>query len=300
MSRQGPSQFVRPSIAALIALVVAMLALSACAGSSSATATATVVARTSIATPNESTGAAQQLQPGSITVFAAASLTDSFADIGKAFSAAHAGVDVTYNFGGSPTLRTQLEQGARADVLALADQANMQAALDAKLVVDAGTIFATNRLVIIAPAANPGGVNAPIDLAKPGLKLVLALDGVPAGTYARQSFAKMATDPAFGAGFTDAVLANVVSEEPNVKGVVTKVQLGEADAGVVYVTDVTPGVAADVHTVAIPEAVNSTAEYPIAVTRTASRTDLADAFVAFVASAEGQSIVRKYGFLSLR
>ena len=280
----------------LLALVIAAAFSAACSGGSSARPIATA-AGSADAGDAGATPFVEPLRAGTLRVFAAASLTDAFGEIATAFSAAHPGVDVTYNFGGSPTLRTQLEQGARADVLAVADQATMQAALDKQLVIDRGTTFANNRLVIIVPASNPAKITTPADLARPGVKLVLALAGVPAGTYARQSLAKMELDPAFGAGFEDHVLANVVSEEPNVKAVVTKVQLGEADAGIVYVTDVTPGVVADVGTITLPDAYNVTAAYPIAVTRDAARPDIADAFIRFVLSTEGQAILRKYAFL---
>jgi molybdate transport system substrate-binding protein len=206
-------------------------------------------------------------------------------------------VDVRFNFAGSPTLRTQIEQGAAADVLATADEPNMQDAYASHLVVDAGQAFAGNTLVIIVPKDNPGHVATPSDLAREGLKLVLAQDGVPAGDYARAAIDKMAGDPAFGPSFSERVLANVVSNEPNVKAVVAKVQLGEADAGIAYATDVTPGVASDVDTVAIPGAYNVVVSYPIAVTTEATRSLTARAFIDYVLSDAGQAILRGYGFL---
>lgn len=237
------------------------------------------------------------LRSGTITVFAASSLTDAFSEIGAAFKNAHPGIEVHYNFAGSPTLCTQLEQGAAADVLAVADQENMQAALDKGVVLDPGRTFARNKLVIIAPRSNPGGVSAPRDLAKSNLKLILALPGVPVGKYAREAIVRIGADPASGAAFADNALANVVSEEPNVKAVVTKIQLGESDAGIVYATDVTVGVAPDVTVIPIPDAYNVIASYPIAVTTRASRTDLAQSFIEFVLADGGQTILRKYGFL---
>lgn len=235
---------------------------------------------------------------GTLTVYAASSLTDAFNEIGAAFDAAHTGVTTEFSFTGSPTLRTQLEQGARADILAVADQPNMQAALDKGLVIDAGQTFVRNRLTIIVPKRNPARIMSAADLAKPGTKLVLAQKDVPVGKYARASIASMATDPAFAAGFADSTLGNVVSEEPNVKAVVTKVQLGEADAGIVYATDVTAGVTNDIESIAIPDAYNVTAGYPIAITRDAKHPEIARAFIDFVLSDAGQSILRTYGFLS--
>jgi molybdate transport system substrate-binding protein len=129
-----------------------------------------------------------------------------------------------------------------------------------------------------------------------GLKLVLAAPEVPVGNYARQMFVKMEADPAFGAGFNDAVLKNVVSNESNVKQVVAKVQLGEADAGVVYGTDITASVAPDLTRVEVPTALNIIAEYPIALTKDAGNTKAAQAFMDYVLSSAGQTILKKYGF----
>jgi molybdate transport system substrate-binding protein len=234
---------------------------------------------------------------GDITVFAAASLTDAFTEIGAAFEGANPGMDVTFNFAGSPALRTQLREGARADVLALADGANMDAAHDDGLVVDTGTPFARNRLAIIVPADNPAGIESYLDLADGGVRLVLAQEDVPAGAYARRAIERMAGDPEASAGFAGRVLANLVSEEANVKAVVTKVQLGEADAGIAYVTDVTPDVEAEVTLIEVPDDKNIIAVYPVAVTREAAEPEIAQAFIEFVLSDEGQALLRKHGFL---
>ncbi|MDE3095955.1 MAG: molybdate ABC transporter substrate-binding protein [Chloroflexota bacterium] len=235
------------------------------------------------------------LRSGTLTVFAAASLTDAFHAEATAFRQAHPGIDITFNFAGSPTLRTQLAQGARADVLATADMANMQEALKAGVVRDAGVAFARNRLTIIVPKSNPAKIETPADLAKPGVKLVLAANGVPVGTYARQAIAKMAADPAFGADFAKRVLANVVSDESDVKAVVAKVQLGEADAGIVYTSDVTKAIMPDVFMVAIPDAYNVIADYPVAITKGAKRPDAAQAFIDFLLSVNGQAILALNG-----
>jgi molybdate transport system substrate-binding protein len=147
------------------------------------------------------------------------------------------------------------------------------------------------------PADNPADVETAADLAEDGLKLVLAAPEVPVGRYARESLAKMAADPSFEEAFGERVLANVVSEEANVKAVVTKVQLGEAEAAIVYRTDVTPDVQDDVTAVEIAEAYNIDAMYPIAVTADASNAEAAEAFIGFVLSGEGQAILERHGFL---
>jgi molybdate transport system substrate-binding protein len=233
---------------------------------------------------------------GSITVFAAASLTEPFKEIATAFEAKYPGVEVTFSFGGSPTLRTQLEQGARADVFASADQNQMNLALQNGAVGSAGQVFVRNSLVVITPKDNPGKINALADLSKAGLKLVLAAPEVPVGAYARQALTAMEKDAAYGSGFSDAVLKNVVSLESNVKQVVAKVELGEADAGIVYGTDVTPSVAPKLATIAIPSRFNVIAEYPIALTKSPRNVAAAQAFIDFVLSSAGQTILKKYNF----
>lgn len=287
----------RPTTPIVAILLLALgTALAACGGDGAAPTPTGAQTAAAAATPQAT--AAPAVESGTLTVFAAASLTDAFKEIGAAFDAAHPGVKTEFNFAGSPTLRTQLEQGAKADVLAVADEPNMQAALDKKLVDSAGSTFVRNTLTIIVPKGNPGDVTAPKDIAKPGLKLVLAQADVPVGKYARESIAKMAADAAFGPTFSTDALANVVSNEPNVKSVVTKIQLGEADAGIVYTTDVTAGVAADIDTIAIPDAYNVIASYPIAVTAEAQRPAAARAFIDYVLSDAGQTILKTYGFSS--
>ncbi len=267
----------------------------ACSDDSDADPTATVPGGQSAAQTVAPTTAALS---GGLTVFAAASLRDAFTEVEKSFEAANPGVDVTYHFAGSPALRTQLMEGAKADIYAPADTNNMQQALEANLVADAGETFTHNRLAVIMPKDNPANITALQDLGNDGVKLVLvlALAEVPVGTYARRSLTKMDADGSFGEGFSARVLANMVSEEPNVKAVVTKVQLGEADAGIVYVTDVTAGVAPDVKVIEIPDGFNVIATYPIALTAAPANPDAAEAFIDFVLSADGQAILARFGF----
>ncbi len=228
-----------------------------------------------------------------LTVFVAASLTDAFGEIGQAFEAAHPGVTVTFNFGGSQALRTQIEEGAPADVFASANTKEMESLAAAGLAAaDAPQIFLTNKLVVILPADNPAALETLEDLARPGVKLVLAAEEVPVGKYARQAIDLMGT--AFGAEFKEQVMANVVSNEDNVKQVVAKVQLGEADAGLVYTSDAVA--APDLKTLEIPAELNVVAKYPIAALAHSADTDLAAQFIAYVLSAQGQAILAKWGF----
>jgi molybdate transport system substrate-binding protein len=237
---------------------------------------------------------ASQLE-GDITVFAAASLTDAFSEIGEAFQSANPATGVAFNFAGSAALRAQIEEGAPADVFASANTSHMQTLVDGGLALDPA-VFAHNSLVVIAPSDNPAGLDTLADIARPGLKLVLAAPEVPVGGYAREMLAKADADPGFGAGFSEAVLDNLVSNESNVKQVVAKMQLGEADAGIVYGSDVTPDVAPKLYTIEVPEAVNVIADYPIAVLEDAGDAEVARAFVDFVLSTDGQTILAKWGF----
>jgi molybdate transport system substrate-binding protein len=235
---------------------------------------------------------------GQLTVFTAASLTDAFQEIAATLEQGNPGTKVMFNFAGSPTLRTQLAQGARADVFASADEPNMQGAQKDGSIAGEPHIFARNLLVVIVPAPNPAGIATLQDLAKSGLKLVLARKEVPVGNYARQSLDKMSQESAFGHDFATRVLANLVSEEPNVKQVVTKVQLGEADAGIVYATDVTPTVRGALQVLTIPEPLNVVARYPIAVVKGALHEAGARAFIDYVLSPAGQAILTRHGFLA--
>jgi molybdate transport system substrate-binding protein len=230
-----------------------------------------------------------------LNVFAAASLTDAFTEIGRNFEAAHPGVVVVFNFAGSQALRTQIEEGAPADVFASANQTEMDALVTDSLVAqDASQVFLTNQLVVILPANNPAGLGKLEDLARPGIKIVLAAEEVPVGKYARQALDEM--NGQFGSDFKDKVLANVVSNEDNVRQVVAKIQLGEADAGIVYTSDAVA--APDLKTIEIPPELNVIAKYPIAALSKSANSDLAKAFIDYVLSPEGQAVLQKWGFTS--
>jgi molybdate transport system substrate-binding protein len=219
--------------------------------------------------------------PRTLTVFAAASLTDAFTRLGADYEAAHPGVTVNLNFAGSQDLIAQLEQAAPADVLATADTASMDRVAD---LVGDPAVFAHNRLAIAVAPGNPAGIASLADLADPDLKVVLAAPEVPAGKYAQQ---------VLGAA---GVEVSPVSLEESVKGVVTKVSLGEADAGIVYVTDVTAADGA-IDGVDIPADVNVAADYPIATVAASGSADDAQAFVDLALSAEGQKTMASFGFL---
>ncbi|HEY6866991.1 MAG TPA: molybdate ABC transporter substrate-binding protein [Candidatus Eisenbacteria bacterium] len=234
-----------------------------------------------------------------IRVAAAASLAGGFGEIAQLYERQHPGVTVQLDLAGSQQLAAQIEQGARADVFASADERWMNYARDRGLLAGAATEFVRNRLVLIVPRTNPARIRRLQDLARRGIRLVIAADVVPVGHYARVVLANLARDPAFGDDFARRVLANVVSEEENVRAVVGRVQLGEADAGIVYRSDVTPSITRYVTQIEIPDSANVLASYPIAVLKDAPRPDDARAFVDLVLSAEGQRILARWGFIAV-
>jgi molybdate transport system substrate-binding protein len=234
--------------------------------------------------------------PGSITVFAAASLKEAFTAAGPAFTQ-KTGTAVTFNFGGSDTLATQITQAAPADVFASANVAQMKVVVDAGLVAGDPKTFAHNRLVIIVPKANPAGITTLQSLAKPGTQLVLADPTVPVGNYARATFKKLAGSGSYPVDFAAAIEKNVVSNELDVKAVATKISLGEGEAGVVYATDVTPDLASKVTVIPFPPGASPDAIYPIAVLKNAANPAGARAFVDYILG-DGQQYLKARGFIS--
>ncbi len=229
-------------------------------------------------------GSAAPVASGIVTVFAAASLTAAFQSVVTAFEEAYPGVKIRLDFGGSQMLVQQIQQGAPADVFAAADEASMQKLVRSGALSTAPEIFARNTLQIVVAAGNPKHIRSLADLAKPGLILALCGPTVPCGRYTTEAFGK--------AG----VPVPAASQELDVKAVVTKVGLGEADAGIVYVTDVRAAGRA-VEGVDIPAPTNIIARYPIARLGGAPNPVAATAFVAFVLSSRGQQVLASHGFL---
>lgn len=257
-----------------------------------------VVLTSAACTPQVTPTAIPTAEPVILTVLAAASLTESFTELGKTFEAQNPGVTVAFSFAGSQELAQQLDQGAEADVFASASKKYMDATIESgRVTADVSKVFVKNRLVVIFPKDNPGGLTGLKDLAKSGLKLDLADESVPVGKYSIEFLDKASADPAFDPQFKDNVLKNVVSYETSVKAVVSKVSLGEADAGIVYVTDITADAAEKVSSLDIPDALNSIATYPIAPIADSKNTELAQAFIALILSPEGQQVMEKYKFI---
>ena len=233
---------------------------------------------------------------GGITIFAAASLTDAFDELAKEFERRNDGVEVRLSYQGSSTLRIQLEQGASADVFASADEFNMDLAVEAGLIASDPTIFARNRLAIIV-RRDSTAVAGLDDLSKAGLRLVIGADVVPVGRYTSAALDRLAADPAFGPAYRDQVEANIASKEANVRRAVAKVELGEADAAIGYVTDAEGVGRDDLIAILIPERYTDSILYPIGTVRDAPSPGLAEQFIAFVTSDEGQRILIRHEFL---
>jgi molybdate transport system substrate-binding protein len=249
-----------------VVLVVAAILLAACGSSSGNASTSPSIG-------------------GTVSVFAAASLTAAFNALGSSFQGANAGVSMKFNFAGTPTLVTQLEQGASADVFASADTANMDKLKGDGFTAGTPQVFARNKLEIVVAPGNPKGITALADLAKPGVIYITEAPTVPAGKYALLAL-KMA-----------GVTVTPKSLETDVKSVVGKIELGEADAGIVYTTDVTAA-GSKVTGVPIPDADNVIAIYPIVAVKATNNAAAANAFIAYVLSAAGQAKLQSFGFLS--
>lgn len=235
-------------------------------------------------------------EPKELFVFTAASLTGAFTEIGHLLEK-ETNISVAFNFDGSQALRTQIENGAYADVFASANTKQMNALKKDGLMNNSSiSIFTKNKLSLIIPKDNPAKVHNLTDLTTPGLKIVVGTKDVPVGDYALQIINKLGNDSAYGPDYKTKVLANIISQETNVNYVVTKVALGEADAGFAYVSDVTEDLAAKVDKINIPDEYNVIAEYPMGLLKESKYPVEADEFMNLVKSEEGKAILEKYGF----
>jgi molybdate transport system substrate-binding protein len=254
-------------------LLAALLALAGCSGSAAGTATSPA--------PADSSGAAELT--GTLTVFAAASLTDVFTELGDQLMADNPDLDVQFNFAGSSALATQITQGAPADVFASANQPQMKVVTDAGLQGEDPTVFTENVLEIAVPKGNPGDVTGLADFADPDLTLAICAPDVPCGAAATKVFE--------AAGIT----AAPDTLEEDVRAALTKVELAEVDAALVYASDV-QSAGSGVEGIEIPEAEDAINEYPICALGDAPNPDAAQAFVDLVLSDEGQKALEAAGF----
>ncbi|PKL70277.1 MAG: molybdate ABC transporter substrate-binding protein [Methanomicrobiales archaeon HGW-Methanomicrobiales-1] len=244
-----------------------------------------------------SSGTAPAVEKKELTVFTAASLTGAMTDIATAYEALHPDTKIVLNFDGSQALRTQIEQGAPADLFLSANTKHMSALQGEGLMVNESVaIFAKNKLALIVPKENRANITGLPDLAQPGIRLVMGTKEVPFGDYTRQALGKMANDSAYGPAYRDAVMNNVVSEDPAVTALVAHIRLGEADAGIAYASDVSEGDRLLITTIPIPDQYNVIASYPLGIVQDSPVQDRAAAFVEFIESPEGSAILTRYGF----
>lgn len=275
-----------------LALPVLALILAACSrtGASPATSGAASLAPTAATFATPSAGAGAEL-----TIYAAASLKGAVDEARTAYEAANRGVTLTISTDSSSALETQIEQGAPADVFLSADTRNPQTLVD-KGLADGGPVdFAGNKLTIVVPASNPAAISSPADLARSGVKVIAAGDAVPITGYAAQLVANLAMEPGYPADFVAAYAANVVSREDNVKALIAKIELGEGDAGIVYVTDAKAST--KVATIDVPDAANVRATYAGVVVKASGNAAAARAFLDWFAGPDGQAILGSFGFL---
>ncbi len=278
----------------LTLLPAILLLLAACASGDSATP--------SVASPPPlaasvapSVGAAPSTEPVDLTIYGAASLKGALEKAKTAWEAAYPGSTLTISTDSSAALETQIEEGAPADVFLSADTTNPQKLVDKGLAAGAAVSFAGNKLTVIVPVANPAAIGTPADLAKAGIKVIAAGDEVPITKYATQLVANLARESGYPSDFAAIYAGNVVSREDNVKAVIAKIELGEGDAGIVYVTDAKAST--KVTTVNVPDSANVPATYAGVVVKASPSVASAQAFLDWFAGPGGQPILGEFGFL---
>lgn len=232
--------------------------------------------------------------PAALTIFGAGSLSAALEQLEGSYEAGHPGTTLTISTGSSAALETQIEQGAPADVFLSADITNPRRLVGKGLADGDALNFAGNQLVVVVPADNPGGLVSPADLARPGLKVIAAGDDVPITTYATQVVGLLATTDGYPAGFAAAYAANVVSKEDDVQAAVAKIELGEGDAAIVYLTDARTS--SKVATIALPAEANIAAVYGGVVVKSSPHLAAAHAFLDWLTGAEAQLILAQLGF----
>jgi molybdate transport system substrate-binding protein len=281
---------VRARLAGLLGILV--IALAACSSGATPAPSSASSAAASVAPGG---GGGSPAPAASLTIYGAASLSGVLAKVKTAYEAANAGTTLTISTDSSAALETEIEQGAPADVFLSADATNPKKLVDAGLAAGAAVTFAGNKLTVIVPTANPAGIKTPADLAKAGVKVIAAGDAVPITKYASMLVANLAKIPGYPSDFVAAYTANIASREDNVKAVVAKVELGEGDAGIVYVTDAKAST--KVATIDVPDAANVPATYAGIVVKASANASAAQAFLTWFAGPDGQAILATFGFL---
>ena len=281
----------RSTIAGVLGMAVIVVACSMSGGGAPA-------ASPSVASQADEAAGSGGPATGELTVFGAASLIGVLDRATPVYEAGHPGLTLVISTDSSAALATQIEQGAPADVFLSADTANARRLVDDGLASGASVAFAGNELAIIVPNGNPGRVTTAADLARPGLKVVAAGDEVPITKYATRLVANLAMEPGYPAGFEAAYAANVVSREDNVKAVVAKIELGEGDAGIVYLTDA--AASSKVETVKVPADANVPATYTGVVVKASGQQAAGRAFLAWLTGPDGRAILASFGFVAPR
>lgn len=276
-------------------VVVLGIAILVAACSTQGTASPSVAAPSFASVAPSAASTNPSAQAVNLTIFGAASLTNVLDKVQDAYAKAHPGTTLTISTDSSAALETQIEQGAPADVFLAADTINPKKLVDAHLSAGDAVVFATNRLTIVVPSDNPGGVGSPKDLAKAGLKIIAAGDAVPITEYAMQLVDQLARQDGYPTDFASAYAANVVSKEDNVKAVIGKIEIGQGDAGIVYVTDA--AASTRVTTVDVPDDANVPASYAGVVVGASTHQEPARTFLGWLTSPDGQAVLKRFGFL---
>ncbi len=276
-------------LAALISLLLFVVVACSTGGVSPTASIGAAAAPTTAASP------APSAAPAALTIYGAASLQGVLAKVKTAYEAADPGTTLTISTDSSATLETQIEQGAPADVFLSADTTNPKKLVDKSLAAGTPVTFAGNKLTIIVPTANPAGIKSPADLAKTGVKVIAAGDEVPITKYATMLVANLAKVSGYPSDFAAKYTANIASKEDNVKAIVAKIELGEGDAGIVYVTDAKAST--KVTTVDVPDTANVPATYSGVVVKVSKNAAAAQAFLTWFAGPDGQAILSTFGFL---
>src|SRR5712671_2306991 len=279
----------RSRAAALVSVLLFVLAACTNGGASPTASTAPSTA------PTASTSPAPSAAPAALTIYGAASLKGVLDKARTAYETANPGTTLTISTDSSATLETQIEQGAPADVFLSADTTNPKKLVDKGLAAGEAVTFAGNKLTVIAPTTNPAGIKTPADLAKTGVKVIAAGNAVPITKYANQLVANLAREAGYPPDFAARYTANIASKEDNVKAIVAKIELGEGDAGIVYVTD--GKASTKVTTIDVPDTANVPATYAGVVVKASRNAAAAQAFLTWFAGPDGQAILTTFGFL---
>ena len=285
----------RSRIVVLLGVVALILTACSSAGASTAPSVAATVAATVAPSVAPSAAAASSAAAVDLTIYAASSLKGALDAAKPAYESSHPGVTLTFSTDASSALETKIEQGAPADLFLSADTTNPKKLVDANLTVGPAVNFAGNKLTVIVPTTNPAKITTSADLAKPAVKVIAAGDAVPITKYANQTVANLAKEPGYPADFEAAYMKNIVSKEDNVKAVIAKLELGEGDAAIVYVTDAKAST--KVTTVDIPPTANVLAAYAGVVVKPSPNPTEAQAFLTWFAGPDGQAILGGLGFL---